>query len=140
MRQRVSLGFRLRAAPWALDDGEMGGLVPRRLSSAAMTRFHIDANALLEARRTGIWPERLAALDNHVILLRAGGRPGLRTLVIDPAAAALLDRCDGTLTLDEMAMADPGAHATIQRLFELGLITLTEPARAPSRTHDSDVA
>ncbi len=131
--------FRLSIDRWALGNEGIRDLVPSPDGTFCVERFDYDANAFLEARMSGRFPDQPPPTPSVVILLRNRRLPGLRTLVVDPTTTEILDLCDGSLSVAQIADrmngrsggdggGDPAvAVDRIQRLFELGVIRLTQP-------------
>lgn len=134
----AGLTFRLDIAEWALGTGGIAELVPVPTAPHDIERFDYDVNALLEAGRSGRFPEDVPRRDSFVILRREVDAQRPPILVIDAQTARILALCDGRLPAGEIAArlrgADGGPAAAeilrrIEKLFALGLIGLAQPAR-----------
>jgi hypothetical protein len=112
--------FRLRHGRWALAEGELAALCPRRDPNLLIVPF--DA-VKRKAKRAGKAPRFLGVLpQDH------GGPP--EQLLLSETATRVLHACDGARTAQEIAAQVGGVESEmlrlIEELFVAGLLWLSD--------------
>jgi glycosyltransferase involved in cell wall biosynthesis len=133
--------FRLWTRRWAIDDGDLAGLVPVRDARIRIVHFDIDVADFLAVQCTAELPAAPAQRASHIVAFAASGQGERNPLLVDGLTARALELSDGTRTVGELATELDGeggadSHSDtlkwIENLFVLGLIRLHDTRVAPS--------
>ena len=129
--------FRLWLKRWALDEHGVAGLVPIRDPQLRIIAFDFDVAGFLGARSTAQFPSVARGAPSYLAVFRRSREEQSEPLIIDRLTAHILELCDGTRTVAEIAnQIDRGEGANklncewIEALFRRRLIGLREFARA----------
>jgi hypothetical protein len=131
--------FRLRITRWAMDEQDLARLVPVRDPQLRVLAFEYDVSGLMTARSAAELPVRLKQRPSYLVAFRRNGDEQREPLLVDRATAQILDLCDGTKTVAQIAkqldQQEAGAIDDnlrwIEGLFRRRLIQLEEPRRDP---------
>ncbi len=130
--------FRLHMERWAMDEEDLAGLVPVRDPQLRVLAFDYDVSDFLSAQSAAEFPARLKQSPSYLVAFRRNGHEKREPLFVDRATAQILELCDGTRTVaqiagqlnkDESAIDDN--LRWIEGLFRRGLIRLEERSRVP---------
>jgi glycosyltransferase involved in cell wall biosynthesis len=123
--------FRLHIGRWALQDGDLPGLVPVRDPQVRVIAFEHDVSQLFVARALAELPATLPANPSYVVTLGGRDRMQRGAILVDQIGAIILELCDGTRTvsqiIDELHSDDASSAKNekwIEQLFLYGLISL----------------
>ncbi|HLK84749.1 MAG TPA: glycosyltransferase [Xanthobacteraceae bacterium] len=128
--------FRLRIARWGMAKGDLADLICVREPRLRVLAFDFDVTELLSVRNADDLASPPACRRSYMVVFgRSAGADGERRdpLIIDAAAAQILDLSDGTRSAVQIAaelnqegyLSDCGVGIDrIEKLFSLGLILL----------------
>jgi hypothetical protein len=124
--------FRVRIDGWALEDADVGTLIPVRDPRLRVLRFDFDVapfRGVLAAKKL---PVALDRRPSHLAVF-AGDRRH-EPLLVDPVTAHILDLCDGARSVKQIvaliagSASDPNHMRWIENMFACGLIGLRQKA------------
>jgi glycosyltransferase involved in cell wall biosynthesis len=130
--------FRLRIRRWGMTTDDLADLRCVRDPRVRVLAFDFDVRALMAVRTADDLAKPPPSCRSYIVAFgRSGGADGRRRdpLVIDTAAARILDLCDGTRSASEVVMAlnregqllgGDVALKRIESLFAHGLILLRD--------------
>jgi glycosyltransferase involved in cell wall biosynthesis len=124
--------FRLRCGRWAMDEQDLVRSVPVRDPQLRVLAFDYDISAFLVARSAAELPVRLKKNPSYLVAFGRKADDRREPLLIDRATAQILELCDGTRTVAQVASRLGQDEAIddnlrwIEELFRCGLICLEE--------------
>ena len=129
--------FRLQLKRWALDGHGVAALVPIRDPQLQIIAFDFDVADFLGARSAAQFPRAPRGSPSYLVVFRRSKKEQREPLLIDRLTAQILDLCDGTRTVAEIANqlgrgegANKRNFKWIEALFQRRLIGLREFAPA----------
>jgi glycosyltransferase involved in cell wall biosynthesis len=126
--------FRLRLRRWAMAEDDLAGLIALRSPDLRVLEFELDVSELAGARTPAELPASPSPQPSWMIVFAPDAADGRGPLVVDRATARILELCDGTRTVLQIAgeLGDEARRgieenlAWIENLFVHGLISLEE--------------
>ncbi len=125
--------FRVRIDGWALEDGDIGTLIPARDPRLRVLRFDFDVAPFRGVSTAKDLPVTLDRKPSHLAVF-AGDRRH-EPLLVDAVTAHILDFCDGARNVEQIvaliagSMSDPNHMRWIGNMFACGLIGLRQKAK-----------
>jgi glycosyltransferase involved in cell wall biosynthesis len=135
--------FGLSAQRWAIDDGDLADLVPVRDQKARLLKFDYDVSEFVGVQTVAALPSVRIPRSSYMLVFTPSGREQPGPLVIDGLTARVLELCDGTRTVAEIAGALGGETSRnstdailkwIENLFVRGLVRLRDPGEGAAQT------
>jgi glycosyltransferase involved in cell wall biosynthesis len=129
--------FRLELPRWAMSEEDLATLVPVREPHLRMLEFDYEISVYRNARTVADFPRTPSSHASAIVVFARIGDERREALLVDIATARILNLCDGTRTVAEVAsrLGHPsGAPATkrelewIENLFLSGLVRLRHNA------------
>ncbi|HEY1361814.1 MAG TPA: glycosyltransferase, partial [Xanthobacteraceae bacterium] len=126
--------FRLRLRKWAMAEDDLAGLIALRSPDLRVLEFEFDVSRLAGARTPAELPASPSPQPSWMIVFAPDAGDGRSPLVVDRTTARILELCDGTRSVLQIAgelrhAARRGIEenlAWIENLFVHGLISLEE--------------
>jgi glycosyltransferase involved in cell wall biosynthesis len=132
--QSIDPLFRLQLKGWALQDGDLPGLIPATSAELRIVEFDYDVSDFLGVQSASDFPATVAASKSHIAIFGRSQNGRRDPLLIDARTAEILRLCDGMRTVSDISTAmgsKAGALAEqtaawIENLFVLGLVSLRD--------------
>jgi glycosyltransferase involved in cell wall biosynthesis len=105
--------FRLRTRRWAMAEGDLAGLVPRRDPRLRVLDFEFDVADFMKVRTIADLPASPTPRRSHIVAFRGSDRERRDPMVVDGITAQILKLSDGTRTALEIAgqLDSSGEHS-----------------------------
>ncbi len=141
---------RLRIRRWAIDQGDLAGLVPLRDARLRVLDFDYDVSQFMGARTIAELPAHPTPGRSHIVVFASSDGARRSPLLVDALTARILELSDGTRTVAEVLgelvagdvnlggsnqAADPSAGPGIkwiENLFVHGLVSLQDTRVDPA--------
>jgi hypothetical protein len=127
--------FRVRTRRWAVADGDLPGLVPRRDPRLRVLEFDYDVADFMQVRTLADLPASPTPRRSHIVAFAGSNGDRRHPVVVDGTTADVLKLSDGTRTALEIAgeLARPRGRSSeaanlkwIEGLLLHGLISLQD--------------
>jgi glycosyltransferase involved in cell wall biosynthesis len=131
--------FRLRIRRWAIEDGDLAGLVPVRDPKVRILKFDYDVSAFQRARTVADLPAAPIRRPSYIVAFARAGDGPSSPLLVDRLTARTLELSDGTRAAAEIAKtlncecdtnSTEDALGWIENLFVRGLLWLYDEPQA----------
>jgi glycosyltransferase involved in cell wall biosynthesis len=125
--------FRLHMGRWAMEDGDLAGLVPERDRQLRILEFDHDVSKFLGVQTVAEFPTALTLGRSYVVAFGRSGGALRNPILVDGLTAQILELSNGTRTISEIVgeldqEMDGSAGVNnlkwIESLFVHGLISL----------------
>jgi glycosyltransferase involved in cell wall biosynthesis len=123
---------RLCISRWAIDEGDLAGLIPIRDPRLRILHFDYDVSELVYARTAADFPDTPTRHSTYVIVFCRDENSPRSPLLVDGLTARILELSDGTRTaaeiVDQCKVAEfNDARKWIENLFLSGFVQLQDP-------------